>query len=186
MSFEQYMAKNFSSLWESQGEVTVNLGWLKGFWLAAQNDKADPDTGPTGPVPPEAQHFVPKRWGWESWIVNNDRYCGKKIFFKKGKFCSYHWHKLKDEVLYIESGLCGFTWGTSGFTWGTVIEHDAGPHHKLLRPGDGFHVKPNVLHQMYALEDTVILEFSTKHLDEDSYRFTEDLINPEYWSNVRN
>lgn len=175
MSFEQYMQKNFTSLWESQGEVKVNLTWLKGFWLAAQNEKADPDTGPTGLVRASYVTYVPKRWGWESWIVNNDRYCGKKIFIKKGKYCSYHWHKDKDEVLYVDSGLCGFTWGHS----------DDIPHSLTLTPGEGFHVRPGVIHQMYALEDTMLLEFSTKHLDEDSYRVTEDLMNPEHWANVR-
>ncbi len=38
MSFESYMMKNFSHFDLANGEMTVNGGWLKGFWLAAQND----------------------------------------------------------------------------------------------------------------------------------------------------
>ena len=28
---------------------------------------------------------VPKGWGYEKWIVNTDEYCGKLLFFNKGK-----------------------------------------------------------------------------------------------------
>ncbi len=49
-------------------------------------------------------NFVPKGWGFEKWIVNCDEYCGKLLYFVKGKKCSWHYHKLKDEVFYIQSG----------------------------------------------------------------------------------
>ena len=42
--------------------------------------------------------FVPKGWGFEKWIVNNEEYCGKLLYFAKGKRCSWHYHVLKDEV----------------------------------------------------------------------------------------
>ena len=48
--------------------------------------------------------FVPKGWGFEKWIVNNEKYCGKLLYFAKGKKCSWHYHKIKDEVFYIQSG----------------------------------------------------------------------------------
>ena len=28
---------------------------------------------------------VPKGWGFEKWIVNNEQYCGKLLYFIKGK-----------------------------------------------------------------------------------------------------
>ena len=40
----------------------------------------------------------------------------------------------------------------------------------ILERGDNFHVYRGLRHQMIALEDTELFEFSTKHLDEDSYR----------------
>ena len=49
-------------------------------------------------------NYVPKGWGFEKWIVNCDEYCGKLLYFVKGKRCSWHYHKLKDEVFYIQSG----------------------------------------------------------------------------------
>ena len=47
---------------------------------------------------------VDKGWGWERWIVNSEKYCGKLLFFNKNKKCSWHYHKIKDEVFYVQSG----------------------------------------------------------------------------------
>ena len=46
----------------------------------------------------------PKAWGEEHWIVNKE-YCGKKLVLKAGHRCSVHYHKIKDEVFYVTSGL---------------------------------------------------------------------------------
>ena len=43
-------------------------------------------------------NFVPKGWGFEKWIVNCEKYCGKLLYFAKDKKCSWHYHKIKDEV----------------------------------------------------------------------------------------
>ena len=40
----------------------------------------------------------------------------------------------------------------------------------ILGPGDNFHVYTGLRHQMLALEDTELFEFSTMHMDEDSHR----------------
>ena len=48
--------------------------------------------------------FVSKGWGFEKWIVNNSEYCGKLLYFIKGKRCSWHYHIKKDEVFYVQSG----------------------------------------------------------------------------------
>ena len=47
---------------------------------------------------------VDKGWGWERWICNGPEYCGKLLYFNKGKRCSWHVHRLKDEVFYLQSG----------------------------------------------------------------------------------
>jgi quercetin dioxygenase-like cupin family protein len=41
---------------------------------------------------------------------------------------------------------------------------------RILSRGDNFHVYRGLRHQMIALEDTELFEFSTQHFDEDSYR----------------
>jgi len=106
--------------------------------------------------------FVPKGWGFEKWIVNNEEYCGKLLYFVKGRKCSWHYHKLKDEVFYVHSGklLVKFSEGDSLESADEV----------MLLPGDNFHVHRGLRHRMIAIEDTELFEFSTQHLDEDSYR----------------
>ena len=52
----------------------------------------------------ETIEIHPKGWGYEKWIVNNDLYCGKVLFFERGKKCSWHYHKVKDETFYVQSG----------------------------------------------------------------------------------
>jgi len=107
-------------------------------------------------------HYVPKGWGFEKWIVNNDEYCGKLLYFVKGKRCSWHYHILKDEVFYIQSGKMLVKYSD---------EDDLKEAKEvILERGDNFHVYRGLRHQMVALEDTELFEFSTKHLDEDSYR----------------
>lgn len=108
------------------------------------------------------QIFVPKGWGFEKWLVNNEKYCGKLLYFVKGKKCSWHYHKIKDEVFFIQSGKLLVKYGT---------EQDITKANEIiLERGDTFHVKTGLVHQMLALEDTELFEFSTQHFDEDSYR----------------
>ena len=106
--------------------------------------------------------FVPKGWGFEKWIVNCEEYCGKVLYFVKGKKCSWHYHKIKDEVFYIQSGKILLKY---------YDEDDIALSHELiLNRGDKFHVYRGLRHQMIALEDTELFEFSTQHFDDDSYR----------------
>ena len=107
-------------------------------------------------------NFVSKGWGFEKWIVNCEEYCGKLLYFVKGKRCSWHYHKLKDEVFYVQSGklLVKFS------------EEDdiSSSNEVILLKGDNFHVYRGLRHQIIALEDTELFEFSTQHFDSDSYR----------------
>ena len=106
--------------------------------------------------------FVLKGWGFEKWIVNSEEYCGKLLYFVKGKKRYYHFHKLKDEVFYLQSGKILLKY---------YDEDDIALAHELiLNKGDKFHVYRGLRHQMIALEDTELFEFSTQHFDEDSYR----------------
>ena len=107
-------------------------------------------------------NFVPKGWGFEKWIVNCEEYCGKLLYFAKDKRCSWHYHKLKDEVFYIQSGKIKVLYSE---------EDDlSSAKEVILEPGDNFHVYRGLRHQMIALIDTELFEFSTQHFDSDSYR----------------
>jgi len=107
-------------------------------------------------------NFVPKGWGFEKWIVNTEEYCGKLLYFAKGKKCSWHYHKLKDETFYIQSGKILLKYSDDD---GIVDANEI-----ILNKGDNFHIYRGLRHQMFALEDTELFEFSTQHFDEDSYR----------------
>ena len=109
--------------------------------------------------------FVSKGWGFEKWIVNNKEYCGKLLYFVKGKKCSWHYHKLKDEVFYVQSGKLLVKYSDRD-----DLEN---ADEIILNKGDNFHVYRGLRHQMMALEDTELFEFSTQHFDEDSYRITK-------------
>lgn len=104
--------------------------------------------------------FVPKGWGYEKWIVNKTEYCGKILFFSKTKKCSWHYHNIKDEVFYIQSGKLQVSYGHTDNLEEAKIT--------VLEKGDNFHVPVGMRHQMLALEDTEMFEFSTQHFDEDS------------------
>ena len=43
----------------------------------------------------------------------------------------------------------------------------------ILNPGDNFHVYRGLRHQMIALENSELFEFSTQHFDSDSYRLVK-------------
>ena len=108
---------------------------------------------------------VDKGWGWERWIVNCDEYCGKLLFFNQGHCCSFHYHCLKDEVFYVQSGKILIKYSE---------DDDLNSAEELvLEKGDNFHVYRGLRHQMIALEDTELFEFSTQHFDSDSYRIVK-------------
>jgi mannose-6-phosphate isomerase-like protein (cupin superfamily) len=134
-------------------------------WFLENNPMSEQDTGQAGLIVPSEMKFVSKSWGWELWICNNQKYCGKKLFIKQGHHLSYHRHNVKDEVLFVESGRMWFTHSLEGE-----------PQSIEMAAGYAFHVTPGIIHQMQAIEDTVLYEFSTQHFDEDSYRITRDLV----------
>ena len=106
--------------------------------------------------------YVKKGWGHEMWIVNKEEYCGKLLVFKEGKKCSWHHHKLKDEVFYLQSGSLIVRYSE---------EDDISKAKELvMKPGDAFHVFRGLRHQMEAEVDSELFEFSTQHFDSDSYR----------------
>ena len=107
----------------------------------------------------------PKGWGRELWIVNNKGYCGKILEFNKDKRCSFHYHLLKDETFYLQQGLIELL-----ISWEDDIESAKSI---VLKPGDKHHIPQGLRHQMIALEDSKLFEFSTTHYESDSYRIVK-------------
>ena len=86
----------------------------------------------------------------------------KLLFIKEGKRCSWHYHKLKDETFYLQSGRILLKYSEDN-------NRDEAQEVVLL-PGDSFYIPTGLRHQMLALEDSELFEFSTEHFDEDSNR----------------
>ena len=104
---------------------------------------------------------VPKGWGEEIIIENNEMYCGKVLVFNKGCKFSMHYHMNKDETWYVEHGEFIYRWidTTTAELDETIISH-----------GDVVRQLPGQPHQIEALTDGRIFEVSTHHEDSDSYR----------------
>ena len=107
-------------------------------------------------------HIEPKGWGREVWIANNALYCGKILEIDKGRRCSLHYHQLKTESFYLHSGRLRIRVKDSPNSE-TIEEFE-------IAAGDCMDVPPGLVHQMEALEDAQLFEFSTQHFDSDSYR----------------
>jgi quercetin dioxygenase-like cupin family protein len=104
---------------------------------------------------------VDKKWGSELIICNNDEYCGKFLNFKKGAKFSMHAHVNKMETFFCLKGKVCVT---------GIDTENAGRYVRILREGDILHVPRFAFHQIEALEESTIIEFSTHHEDSDSYR----------------
>lgn len=105
---------------------------------------------------------VSKGWGYELWIVNKEEYCGKLLYFYKGRKLSWHYHILKDETFYVQSGRVRLLY-SDGDDLSKAEE-------VILEPGMSFHIYRGLRHRLCALENSEVFEFSTQHFDEDSYR----------------
>lgn len=107
---------------------------------------------------------VPKSWGHEHWIENNDLYCLKllscqdKIWSSSGKF---HYHRVKDETFYVIEGLLELEY----------VQDDGIIVSILMREGDSIRIKPNTKHRFRSTTPRCrFIEASTQHFDEDSVR----------------
>lgn len=97
-----------------------------------------------------------KPWGHEIWWAQTDAYAGKLLHVKAGHRLSLQLHREKDESSYVLSGRLRLT---------------RGPSTKELRdqeigPGFAWRVEPGTVHSIEALEDSVVLEVSTPHLED--------------------
>ena len=104
---------------------------------------------------------VPKGWGEELIIENNDLYCGKLLIFKEGCKFSMHYHLIKDETWYVDKGEFLYRW---------INTNNAEVIEERLKVGDVVRQRPGQPHQLEALSNGRIFEVSTHHEDSDSYR----------------
>ncbi len=96
-----------------------------------------------------------KVWGREEWLCNNELYCSKILHLNIGYRCSYHCHKIKDETFYIIEGIVEM-----------VVDDDR----SRMYSGDTIRLRPNTYHSFAGITGAKILEVSTQHFENDSYR----------------
>ena len=105
--------------------------------------------------------YVPKGWGEEIIIENNELYCGKILIFKEGCKFSIHYHMNKDETWWVEYGEFIYRW---------IDTETAEMNQVKLEEGDVVRQRPGQPHQLEAISNGRIFEVSTHHEDSDSYR----------------
>jgi mannose-6-phosphate isomerase-like protein (cupin superfamily) len=105
--------------------------------------------------------IVNKGWGHEVIFVNNNKYCGKILHFKKDAKFSMHYHLIKQETWYISSGK---------FIFKYINTSDATIVSQELEAGDVITNEIGQPHQLICIEEGDVFEVSTEHYDTDSYR----------------
>jgi mannose-6-phosphate isomerase len=99
---------------------------------------------------------VDKPWGWELVWAETDEYVGKLLFVRAGESLSLQYHEVKDESWLVHEGRARLELGAMGEELEAVE----------IASGDAFHFRPGTVHRVTALEDLLVLEVSTPHLDD--------------------
>ena len=107
-------------------------------------------------MPAKGPQRVEKPWGHELWWADTEHYAGKLLYVESGHELSLQLHRRKDESSYLLSGRLRLTRGLSE----EQLEQEE------IAPGQAWRVEPGTIHSIEALEDSVVLEVSTPHLDD--------------------
>ncbi len=100
---------------------------------------------------------VEKPWGWELVWAEADQYVGKLLFIRAGEALSLQYHEVKDESWLVSEGRARLEIGGAGAGDLEAVE---------IAADDAFRFRPGTVHRVTALEDTLIVEVSTPHLDD--------------------
>ena len=106
---------------------------------------------------------IEKRWGQELWIVNDEvnDYCGKILTINPGKGTSLHFHSLKHETFLVTEGTLDIV----------IVDTETAKSQLIqLEEYDSYIIERNVPHRLQSATGCKLLEISTYHRDEDSYR----------------
>jgi len=99
---------------------------------------------------------VEKPWGWELVWAEAEEYVGKLLFVRAGASLSLQYHEVKDESWLVQEGRATLELGEIGAALAAL---------EIVR-GDAFRYRPGTVHRVTAIEDTLIIEVSTPHLDD--------------------
>jgi mannose-6-phosphate isomerase len=100
---------------------------------------------------------VEKPWGYEVIWALTEQYAGKLLSVNAGHQLSLQFHKQKDESWYVLEGRAELEFAGAG---------EKAMSREVVTPGAAFRITPGTVHRIRALEDTLVLEVSTPHLDD--------------------
>lgn len=131
-----------------------SLGYYKEngiYWIAVDTSKE------LESVKKEYENKIDKPWGYEKILILTEKYLTKELYIKEGFQTSLHYHKNKDETMYILSG--------SGY-----VEFE--DKKEYFSKNDTISIKLGIIHSIVALENTILHEVSTPFLD-DTFRIKD-------------
>ena len=105
--------------------------------------------------------IVEKGWGYELWIINNEKYCGKSLFFNPNSKSSMHYHLKKEETWIVKSGK---------FILRYINGENAEVNEIHLKDNETYTIPIGLPHQLETETGGEIIEISTEHFEYDSYR----------------
>jgi NDP-sugar pyrophosphorylase family protein len=115
------------------------------FWQSVDSIK-DLET-----VKKEYENKEDKPWGYEKVLVYTEKYLTKELYLMKNEGTSHHKHEKKDETMHIARGQ-------------VMIKFD--DNETVLKINEKIRIKPGMPHAIFALENTILMEYSTPHLDD--------------------
>jgi NDP-sugar pyrophosphorylase family protein len=124
------------------------LGYYKEnglFWMAIDTSKE------LEAIKKEYENREDKPWGYEKILINTEKYLTKELFIRESYQTSFHYHSQKDETMYIVSG--------AGY-----IEFEG--RKEYFGKNDTIRIEPEEVHSIVAMENTVLHEVSTPHLND--------------------
>lgn len=115
------------------------------FWQSVDSIK-DLET-----VKKEYENKEDKPWGYEKILVYTENYLTKELYLMKNEGTSHHKHLMKDETMHIVQGEA-------------LVKFDDSEVN--LKINEKIRIRPNTPHTIMALENTILHEYSTPHLND--------------------
>ncbi len=98
---------------------------------------------------------IPKPWGYELIWAHTERYVGKILYIEGGHSLSRQYHNVKDETIYVSRGELILELGQ-----GETLSRTRVP------AGQGFRVKPGLIHRFIAEETVELMEVATPEVND--------------------
>jgi NDP-sugar pyrophosphorylase family protein len=126
---------------------TNQLGYYKEntFWMSIDTTKDLEE------IKKEYANRTDKPWGYEKVLISTENYLTKEIYIKEGYTTSYHYHKEKEESIYMLEGSCY-----------VQFEHKK----EFFGRNDTMDIPRGALHKIVATENSLMHSVSTPFIDD--------------------